>query len=48
VSIGVDGSNYVDLVVEDADGHRVMLALKAADARLIGRRLEQAHRAIVA
>lgn len=48
VTIGVGTSRYVELILEDADGGRAVVDLHPDDAQLIGRRLEQACRAVVA
>lgn len=46
ITIGVEGPGFVDVVVEDSEGHRLMLTLRAQDARLVGRRLQQAYQAV--
>lgn len=48
ITIAIEGRGFVDLIVQDPDGQRVRVTLKAADARLLGRRLGQAYQAVVA
>lgn len=46
-TIGVElATGHVDLVLEDGAGQSVMVTLSAAEARLLGRRLLQAHQAV--